>query len=87
MAIAKKPKANPDNSAPNADAFIRGADHPEADQAPPAGGRRRRKEPVMLRFDDAVLDEIDTRAARLGLSRAAWVRMVVAERIAAEQGR
>lgn len=38
----------------------------------------KKKEAVIIRFEDAQLEQIDTSADALGLSRAAWVRMVVA---------
>jgi len=40
---------------------------------------KRKKEAVIIRFEDAQLPQIDARAEALGLSRAAWVRMVVAQ--------
>lgn len=42
----------------------------------------KKKEAVIIRFEDAQLVEIDTSADALGLSRAAWVRMVVAKALA-----
>mgnify|MGYP001806359816 CR=1 FL=1 len=39
---------------------------------------KKNKEAVIIRFDDSQLPLIDGRAEALGLSRAAWVRMVVA---------
>lgn len=43
---------------------------------------KKNKEAVIIRFDDAQLPLIDGRAEALGLSRAAWVRMVVAQALA-----
>lgn len=43
---------------------------------------KKNKEAVIIRFDDAQLPLIDGRAETLGLSRAAWVRMVVAQALA-----
>lgn len=40
---------------------------------------KKSKEAVIIRFDDTQLPQIDARAEALGLSRAAWVRMVVAK--------
>lgn len=40
---------------------------------------KKSKEAVIIRFDDAQLPQIDASAEALGLSRAAWVRMVVAK--------
>jgi predicted DNA binding CopG/RHH family protein len=42
----------------------------------------KKKEAVLIRFEDAQLTEIDANADALGLSRAAWVRMVVARALA-----
>lgn len=43
---------------------------------------KKNKEAVIIRFDDTQLPQIDNRAVALGLSRAAWVRMVVAQALA-----
>jgi predicted DNA binding CopG/RHH family protein len=42
----------------------------------------KKKEAVIIRFEDAQLAEIDSNADALGLSRAAWVRMVVSQALA-----
>lgn len=41
--------------------------------------KRKDKEAVLIRFEDDQLAEMDKRAAALGLSRAAWLRMVVSK--------
>lgn len=41
--------------------------------------KRKDKEAVLIRFEDDQLELMDERAAALGLSRAAWVRMVVSK--------
>jgi predicted DNA binding CopG/RHH family protein len=41
--------------------------------------KRKDKEAVLIRFEDEQLAEMDLRAAALGLSRAAWLRMVVSK--------
>lgn len=41
--------------------------------------KRGDKEAVLIRFEDDQLTEMDQRAAALGLSRAAWLRMVVSK--------
>jgi len=41
--------------------------------------KRKDKEAVLIRFEDDQLGLVDERAAALGLSRAAWVRMVVSK--------
>ena len=43
------------------------------------------KEAVLIRFDDDQLVLMDERAATLGLSRAAWLRMVVAKALMAKK--
>ncbi len=82
MAIVPKPKkASSDIASAGVEkavaAFIEGAGSP----APVLAAKKTKKEPVLLRFDDETLRKIDAAAKRLGLSRAAWVRMVVAERL------
>jgi hypothetical protein len=41
--------------------------------------KRKDKEAVLIRFEDEQLSRMDARAASLGLSRAAWLRMLVAK--------
>ena len=41
--------------------------------------KRKDKEAVLIRFEDEQLTQMDERAADLGLSRAAWLRMVVSK--------
>lgn len=78
-------------------AFILGADHgpaetpiPQPPAATPASTEPEKpakitakvnKEPVQIRFDPDTLAEIDRRAGRLGVSRAGWVRMIVARHL------
>lgn len=45
--------------------------------------KKAKKEAVLIRFDDSQLAAVDVQAETLGLSRAAWVRMVVAKALAA----
>ena len=85
MTVAKKPQRNHTETAkPDPTAFIQGADHghanPEVVQKPEQG-KRKWKEPVIIRFDDADLDRIDKAAYKRGLSRAALVRMLVLENL------
>jgi hypothetical protein len=77
MTIVKKPIRNL-SDIPKSDPmeFIEGAGQPEAGQA-----RRKRKEPVIIRFDDDTLKRVDQAAAKRGLSRAALVRMLVIENL------
>lgn len=44
--------------------------------------KKKNKEAVMIRFEREQLGLIDARADALGLSRAAWVRMIVAQALA-----
>jgi hypothetical protein len=83
MAIAPKPKRSPTDVA-DPMAFIHGAEHhQEPPLAPPKGqeGKGRRKEPVIIRFDEETIQKVDTAAAKRGLSRAALVRMLVIEHL------
>lgn len=41
--------------------------------------KKKNKSAVIIRFDDEHIPLVDARAEALGLSRAAWVRMVVAQ--------
>lgn len=41
--------------------------------------KNKKKEAVLIRFEDGQLERIDAVAETLGLSRAAWVRMVVSK--------
>lgn len=77
MAIAKKPvRDRSDIAIPDPMAFIEGAGRPQPEQA-----RRKRKEPVIIRFDDDTLKRVDQAATKRGLSRAALVRMLVIENL------
>jgi predicted HicB family RNase H-like nuclease len=84
MPIAKRPqntsKAQPTDEAA-ANAFIEGAGKPAAIDTSP---RRKRKERVMIQFDEKVLDRVDTAAERRGISRSAWIQYVVSR--ALDQG-
>jgi Ribbon-helix-helix protein, copG family len=77
MAIVKRPVREwSDSAIPDPMAFIEGAGQPEAGEP-----RRKRKEPVIIRFDDDTLKRVDQAAAKRGLSRAALVRMLVIENL------
>ena len=82
MAIAKKPKLGlTEIAAPDPMAFIQGADHREPSPLQSEKTRPPRKEPVIIRFDDETLKQIDQAARKRGLSRAALVRMLVIENL------
>ncbi len=86
MAIAKRP-ASPSVPEPSSrererqiDAFISGAGklgpaHPSVEL---------KKKPTPVRFDPEMYPRIDAAAKRRGLSRAAWVRLVVSQALEAE---
>jgi hypothetical protein len=44
--------------------------------------KKKNKEAVVLRFEGEQLAAVDERAQALGLSRAAWVRMIVSQALA-----
>jgi predicted DNA binding CopG/RHH family protein len=48
-------------------------------------GKKKDKEAVLIRFEDEQLTLMDAAASALGLSRAAWVRMVVAKALMADK--
>jgi predicted HicB family RNase H-like nuclease len=83
MPIAKRPQVarnvQLDDSA--AEAFISGAEKKPAHDSQP---KRKRKERVMIQFDDKVLERVDTAAQRRGISRSAWIQYVVSR--ALDQG-
>ena len=66
-------------------AFIQGANRPpeETPALDPntSPATKKRKEPVIIRFDDETLILVDRAAAKRGLSRAALVRMLVIENL------
>jgi hypothetical protein len=80
MAIASKPKRPlSDTSKPDPMEFIQGAGRLIEEDAPKP--TKRRKEPVIIRFDDEILSRLDQAAAKRGLSRAALVRLLVMEHL------
>jgi hypothetical protein len=85
MAIAAKPRRYlTDTATPDPMAFIQGVEQPTPDRAAidtSQTSRRRRKEPVIIRFDDEILSRLDQAAAKRGLSRAALVRLLVMEHL------
>ena len=92
MPIAKRPqdvrKTQPIDDAA-AEAFIQGAGSKAANDNQPKPTndnqpKRKRKERVMIQFDDKVLGRVDTAAERRGISRSAWIQYVVSR--ALDQG-
>jgi hypothetical protein len=80
MAIVSRPKRRlSDTSTSDPMEFIQGAGRQtEEDALKPM---KRRKEPVIIRFDDDILSRLDQAAAKRGLSRAALVRLLVMEHL------
>jgi hypothetical protein len=74
MAIVKKPKGRLKDDPMT---FIQQADR-RVESEPV---RRGRKAPVIIRFDGEMLARVDRAAAKRGLSRAAWVRMILIENL------
>lgn len=75
MAITKpKPRLAPAVNAE--DTFISGA--PDSPRQPTGRGiRKGKKEQVTITIAPSVLDRVDERAARMGLSRAAWINVCI----------
>src|SRR3546814_11773562 len=93
MAIARKPNSKPKSPMDEAaaDAFIAGAAKPKAEpiatEADEAGqGAEPRKSPVMLRFDRALLAQVDAAAKRRGISPSAWIPFTVSSAPDAGEG-
>ena len=89
MTVAAKPKQHPSAAAkPDPMAFIQGADHGQPNAVPEpvppveASPTPRRKEPVIVRFDDDQLAALDRAAAHQHVSRAALVRLVLSRHLA-----
>ena len=68
---------------PNPMDFIQGAETRSEDllSSDTPSSQRRRKEPVIIRFDEEILTRLDQAAAKRGLSRAALVRFLVMENL------
>ncbi len=45
-----------------------------------------RKTPVMIRFDRALLERVDTAAKRRGISRSAWIHFTVSRALDSGEG-
>jgi hypothetical protein len=87
MAITKRPTItsaaelrSPDQER-KIEAFISGAGKTGPEQA---GAGEMKKKPTPVRFDPDMYPRIDAAAKRRGLSRAAWVRLVVSQALEAE---
>ena len=63
--------------------FIAGAEREQLASSQPESSKppKRRKEPVIIRFDEKTLRQTDQAAEKRGLSRAALVRMLVIEHL------
>lgn len=86
MAITKRPASTtgadsrPDDRERRIEAFISGAGKVEPEQL----GIAQKKKPTPVRFDPDMYPRIDAAAKRRGLSRAAWVRLVVSQALETE---
>lgn len=69
------------NTSPNVDAFIGGA--PDAGSKP-VGVIRGKKQIITIGFAPEALERIDAAAAKVGISRAAWINLACAKLAAAE---
>lgn len=78
MAIVKSVKKD---SNKNPDAFIAGA--PDAGKA--KGVMRGKRRVITTGINPDTIDRIDDAAARLGISRAAWINMAVNKALAAQE--
>lgn len=75
MAIVK-PKNRAEPSTKTEDSFIGGA--PDSSHLPTGRGiKKGRKEQVTITIAPLILDRVDERAARMGLSRAAWINVCI----------
>ena len=59
---------------------LQGAEYSQTEPNPEPA-KSKRKEPVLIRFDEHTLEQVDRAAAKRGLSRAALVRMLVIENL------
>ena len=90
MAIVKRPKPNLTPVVPaeererKIEAFIAGTEPAEAARPEPEPNREPKRARVMMRFDPALLKQIDAAARRRGVSRTAWLHMVASR--ALDQG-
>jgi hypothetical protein len=86
MTIAKRPQRNTSASSQGddraVDAFISSAGKPEVS----VDVVESRKTPVMIRFDRALLERVDTAAKRRGISRSAWIQFTVSRALDSGEG-
>ena len=79
MAIAKKPNQNTldiiTHRENKAEAFITGANNP------PTKMPRQNKKPIMIRFDQILLEKVDEASRRRGVSRSSWIQYVISRAI------
>jgi len=87
MAITSKPKRNQTDIVPPSDddpalKFIAGAGQAEPEPAKVEPTAPRKAKPILIRgIDCELLERLDEEAARRRVSRAAMVRMILAERL------
>jgi hypothetical protein len=86
MPIAKKPQRSTAASGQRGDraaeAFISAAGKPDTSEEVAES----RKTPVMIRFDRALLERVDTAAKRRGISRSAWIQFTVSRALDTGEG-
>jgi predicted HicB family RNase H-like nuclease len=86
MPIAKKPQRSTAASGQGGDraaeAFISAAGKPDTSEEV----AKSRKTPVMIRFDRALLERVDTAAKRRGISRSAWIQFTVSRALDTGEG-
>jgi hypothetical protein len=85
MEIAKKPKSNRKEINTTAKesaavAFIERAEPEPEDKI----SLRERKIPILVRFDPAMLRQVDKAARRRGISRSAWIHFMVSRSLEEE---
>jgi hypothetical protein len=83
MSIARKPRSHTIDSDWQAEHFIAGAGRTATERPTPGTGRTA---PVMIRFDRALLAQVDQAARKRGVSRSAWVQYTISRALEAGEG-
>jgi predicted HicB family RNase H-like nuclease len=89
MNIAKKPKRVSTDSVSTqdskADAFIAGA-RQKSGVEPSVRTHRIERQPVLIRFDPTLLNQVEHAAQKRGISRSAWIQYVVSVALEKREG-